>query len=171
MSERVSGLSDDHAAHARHLMILQANLMVRNRGRVEYSQGADRMVGIRRHLSVIRGEYPPTCDCSSTSYWMHYDAVHRPYGVRDLLVPEGKDWDPNRTIYTGTMYRHGKAVIHDASLKIGDLIYYGDQGGGVPEHVALYIGGGRVFSHGSMAGPFISPLDYRNDRRMSRRYI
>lgn len=170
MSQRVSGLSDDHAAHARHLMILQANLMVRNKWSVSYSQKADRMVGVRSRLSIVRGQYPRTCDCSSTAYWMHWDAVHRPYGTRDLLVV-GPDWNPNKTIYTGTMYHNGKAVIHDANLKIGDLIFYGYQGGGIPEHVAVYIGGGKVFSHGSSAGPYILDLDYRSDRRMSRRFI
>lgn len=170
MSDRISGLSDDHAAHSRHLIILQANLMVRNKTAVHYSQEYNRMEGIRQQLSVIRGQYPKHADCSSTAYWMHWDAVHRPYGVRDLLVA-GPDWNPNKTIYTGTQYRSGKGVLHDENLKIGDLIFYGDQGGGIPEHVAVYVGGGMVFSHGSEGGPYILNMDYRSDRRMSRRFI
>ena len=170
MTERISGLSDEHASHARHLMVLQANLMVRNKTSVHYSQRYDRMEALRNHKSVVRGQYPVTADCSSTAYWMHWDACHRPYNLRDLLV-DGPDWNPNKTIYTGTMYRNGKGVVHDENLKIGDLIFYGDQGGGIPEHVAVYIGGGKVFSHGSEGGPYILDLDYRNDRRMSRRFI
>src|SRR5881275_997788 len=167
---RVSGLSDDHAAHARSLIIKQAHLMVAHKNEITYSQGADRMVGIRQHLTVTKGQFPKTCDCSSTAYWMLWDALHRPYGVRDVVTGHN-DWDPNRTIYTGTEFNHGKAVVHDSNLKIGDLVFYGDQGGGVPEHVSVYIGGGYVFSHGSMGGPYILKLDYRGDRRMAKRFI
>jgi hypothetical protein len=166
MGERVSGLSDEHAAHARHLIIMQANLMVRNRDRIHYSQGPNRNVGIRQHLSIVRGQYPTTCDCSSTAYWQLWDAMARPYGTRDLVAHN--HW---LTCYTGSMYKNGKAVVHDANLKVGDLIFYGVQGGGVPEHVATYIGGGKVFSHGGEFGPVLASLDYRSDRRMSRRYI
>ena len=166
MGSRVSGLSDDHAAHARHLIILQANLMVRNKFKIVYSQNPDRNMGIRNHLSVVRGQFPTRCDCSSTTYWMMWDAMHRPYGTRDVVADN--HWI---TCYTGSMYKHGKAVVHDKNLKVGDGIFYGDQGGGIPEHVAVYVGGYRVFSHGSMGGPYFEGLDYRPDRRMSRRYI
>ena len=170
MSERVSGLSDEHAAHARHIIVQAAKIMVRHKMEIHYSQKADRQVGVRQKLSILEGDFPKTCDCSSTAWWMLWDAMHRPYGVRDLVC-RTVDWDPNSVVYTGSMYRHGKAVIHDENLKIGDLIFYGDQGGGIPKHVAVYVGGGKVFSHGSEGGPYILDLDYRNDRRMSRRYI
>jgi hypothetical protein len=170
VSQRVSGLSDDHAAHARHLIILQAKVMVRHKDEITYSQKADRQVGVRQKLSILQGEFPRTCDCSSTSWWMLWDAMHRPYGVRDLVC-HTVDWDPNGVVYTGTMYTHGKPVVHDENLKVGDLIFYGDQGGGIPEHVAVSVGGKKVFSHGSLGGPYILDLDYRSDRRMSRRFI
>lgn len=169
MSERVSGLSDEHAQHSRALILKAAHVMVTHKDEIDYSQRADRMVGVREKLTITKGQFPKTCDCSSTAYWMLWDALARPYGVRDLVCHVG--WNPNGTIYTGTQFRNGKAVVHDINLKIGDLIFYGDQGGGIPEHVAVYIGGGMVFSHGSMGGPYILVLDYRNDRRMSRRYI
>src|ERR1700752_518069 len=169
MTKRVSGLSDEHAAHARKLIVKQASMMVAHKDQVAYSQGGNRMVGVRRKLSIVKGKYPHTCDCSSTAYWMHFDAVHRPFGIRDLLCHAGGN--PNATIYTGTMYRNGKPVQHDSNLKIGDLIFYGDPGGGIPEHVAVYIGGGKVFSHGSMGGPYILNMYYRPDRRMAKRYI
>jgi NlpC/P60 family len=165
-SKRVSGLSDDHAKHARKLIVKAAHLMVANKGRVHYSQRADRWVGIDRRLTVTKGQYPTTCDCSSTATWMLWDAIHRTYNVRDLV--NGALWKAG---YTGTQYKRGKAVVHDKNLKVGDLIFYGTQGGGIPQHVCVYVGGGKVFSHGSEAGPFILNLDYRRDRRMSRRYI
>lgn len=166
MSNRVSGLSDDHAAHARSLIIKAAHTMVSHKSEIHYSQGGNRWEGIANRLTITKGQYPKHCDCSSTTTWMLWDALARPYGVRDLV--NHTNW---RAGYTGTQYRSGKAVVHDKNLKIGDLIFYGTQGGGVPEHVAIYVGGGKVFSHGSEGGPYILPLDYRPDRRMSRRYI
>jgi NlpC/P60 family len=167
VSARVSGLSDDHAAHARSLIARAARVMVQHKNEISYSQRLDRMVGIRNELTITKGEFPRTCDCSSTAKWMLWDAMARPYEVRDLVSHQnwvGGGW-------TGNMYMNGKRVVHDANLKVGDLIYYGNQGGGVPEHVAVYIGGGMVFSHGSQGGPYLLSMDYRSDRRLTRRYI
>lgn len=165
-SRRVSGLSDDHAAHARKIIIKSAYALMRNKSAVHYTQSARRWEGINRRLSIVRGQIPLYGDCSSTATWMLWDAMGRPYGVRDLV--NGANW---RAGYTGTQYTRGKRVVHDKNLKVGDLIFYGNQGGGIPQHVCVYVGGGKVFSHGSEAGPFILNLDYRSDRRMSRRYI
>lgn len=171
MSSRVSGLSDEHAAHVRDLILKQAAYGVKHKDEIDYSQGGNRQVGVRSKLTITKSQFPHTCDCSSTVWWMLFDAMHRPYGIRDLVCHVG--WNPDGTVYTGTMYRNGKRVVHDSNLKIGDLIFYGDQGGGIPEHVAIYIGGGYVFSHGSMGGPYILKLDYRDDRRRDcmRRFI
>jgi NlpC/P60 family len=166
VSARVSGLSDDHAAHARKLIVASARNMMRHTGEIHYSQQPNRWEGINKKLTVTKGQYPSHSDCSSSSTWMLWDAIHRTYGVRDLV--NGQNWQAG---YTGTMYTRGKGVVHDKNLKVGDCIFYGNQGGGIPSHVAIYIGGGRVFSHGSEGGPYILGLDYRSDRRMSRRYI
>lgn len=172
MSVRVSGLSDEHAAHARKLLLQQANTLVTHKDEIHYSQRADRQTGVRHKLTITKGQFPRTCDCSSTTWWMLWDAIHRTYNVRDLVAGTSHpEWNPDGLVFTGSMYKHGKAVLHDKNLKVGDLIFYGDQGGGVPEHVAMYIGGGMVFSHGSEGGPYILHIDYRDDRRMSRRYI
>jgi hypothetical protein len=165
-TKRVSGLNDRRAAHARQLILKAAHTMVVNKDRITYSQRADRWEGIRQGLTITKGQYPRHADCSSTHTWMMWDALHRPYNVRDLV--NGCGWVAG---YTGTMYTRGKAVRHDKNHKIGDAIFYGDQGGGIPEHVATYIGGGKVFSHGSNGGPYILDIDYRSDRRMTRRYI
>jgi hypothetical protein len=161
-----SGLSKEHRARARYIIAKACAAMVANKGQIHYSQRADRWEGIDKRLTITRGEYPTHCDCSSTATWMLWDAIHRTYAVRDLV--NHQMW---RAGYTGTMYKHGKQVQHDQNLKIGDCIFYGDQGGGIPKHVAMYVGGGKVFSHGSEAGPFILDVDYRSDRRMTRRYI
>ena len=49
------------------------------------------------------------------------------------------------------------------------MVFYGDQGGGVAEHVATYIGNGLVISHG---GPGVHKLrwNYRPVNEV-RRYI
>jgi hypothetical protein len=142
--------------------------MLAHKGQVHYSQGRDRWEGIDHHLTHLNNTFPKHCDCSSTATWLLWDAIARTYGVRDLVNHAG--WKAG---YTGTMQGGGKQVKHDSNLLIGDCVFYGDQGGGISEHVAVYIGGGKVFSHGSEGGPYILPLDYRRDRRknLNRRYI
>lgn len=166
MGDRVSGLSDAHAAHARAVILKDAKIMVARKGIIHYSQGTNRWEGITHRCTHMHGTFPRHCDCSSTATWMLWDAIARPYGVRDLV--NHANWHAG---YTGTMQHGGKAVKHKSNLKIGDCIFYGDQGGGVSEHVAIYVGGGRVFSHGSEGGPYFLPVDYRRDRRIMRRYI
>lgn len=165
----VSGLSAEHASHARGLLLLSAKTMVANKTLIHYSQGADRMEYVRNRLTIIEHQYPKHGDCSSTTYGMLWDAIHRNYGVRDLVA--GCNWNPDGLIYTGSMYKNGKRVVHDENIKVGDLIYFGDQGGGIPEHVAMAMGGRTIFSHGSEGGPYFLDLDYRGDRRMTQRYI
>lgn len=166
MAQRVSGLSDAHAAHARRVIIKNAHNMVINKNRIHYSQEADRWMGINRQLTHLRNQYPTRGDCSSTATWMLWDAMARPYGVRDLI-----NHTNYRSGYTGTMINGGKVVRHKENLKVGDCVFYGWQSPGVPEHVAIYIGGGLVFSHGSEGGPYILKVDYRPDRVAMRRYI
>lgn len=166
MITRVSGLNDQHAAHARSLISLAAKTMVQHKNEIHYSQGPDRWEGIAKKMSITRRQFPKRCDCSSTAQWMLWDAMARRYGVRDLV--SHSNWTAG---FTGSQYKNGKAVVHDSNMKIGDLIFYGDQGGGIPEHVTVYVGGGKCFSHGSEGGPYILDIDYRGDRRMTRRYI
>jgi len=166
MSGRVSGLSDQHAAHARQLIKKSTTMMVRKRDYCHYTQDARRWQGIDRKLTITRGEVPAYSDCSSSSTWILWDAIARTYGVRDLV--NGEDWKRG---YTGTQITRGKLVRHDKNIKVGDLVFYGDQGGGVPKHVAIALGGGKVFSQGSEGGPYILNIDYRPDRVAVRRYI
>lgn len=162
----VSGLSTEHRAHARKIIAQDAARCYANRGRIHYTQGGSRWQGISSRRSAIRNTYPNYADCSSLATWLLWDAMHRPYGTRDLV--NNTRWLYG---YTGSMYRRGKAVTKLSSVKIGDLVFYGNQGGGIPSHVAIAIGGGRVLSHGSESGPLILNIDYRGDRRMIRRYI
>lgn len=56
----------------------------------------------------------------------------------------------------------GKPVKR-GNLKPGDAVFYGRDYLGRPTHVAGYVGGGKVISHGSASGPLLLDIDYRSD--------
>ncbi|MEO6501136.1 MAG: NlpC/P60 family protein [Jatrophihabitantaceae bacterium] len=80
-------------------------------------------------------------------------------------VVNGQRWAAG---YTGTMLQHGRAVPA-SSAQVGDLVIYGS--GAPGQHVAVCLGNGLVFSHGSEAGPFKLALRYRSDVLSVRRYF
>jgi hypothetical protein len=65
---------------------------------------------------------------------------------------------------TGTMIRHGWLV---ANPQVGDKVFYGPGRWNIT-HVAEYIGGGLVHSHGSESGPEPHPINYRPVRQIRR---
>lgn len=170
MSVRVSGLSDAHAAEARRVVLLGCRLLLDHKEEVHYSQDAgERWEGIAHGLRIAEGDFPRHGDCSSTQSWLLWNALTHVGVHRDLV--NGLAW---RAGYTGTIVHHGKPVMDVRNAKVGDSVLYGHQKIGgiwVPEHVATYIGGGRVFSHGGEAGPFKLGVDYRPDRVAIRRHI
>lgn len=161
----VTGLSAGHRAEARRHVALGARLLLKNAAKVHYTQDADaRWEGIREHKRASSGQFPTHGDCSSTHAWLLWDALTR-LGVT-LDTVNGLAW---RSGYTGTIATHGKPVVHLANAQVGDSVLYGRAW--PYEHVATYMGGGLVFSHGSEKGPFLLPIDYRSDRAMIRRHI
>lgn len=139
-----------------------ATLGLRHAPSIHYTQGTRRWQGINQHLLSKHGDYPKYADCSSFTTWCLWNALKVTYGVRDVV--NGANW---RAGFTGTMLTHGKRVR--LGLRRGDLVIYGR---GYPgAHVAIYIGGGMVISHGSEAGPLKLPLRYRRDVLQIRRYI
>lgn len=165
MSGAVSGLSPDHRAQARRVIIQGVDLLLRNPQLVRYTQGPLRWEGIDQHLRVQRGQNPHHGDCSSTHTWLLWCALTGVKPSIDDLV-NGLHWKAG---FTGTIIHHGKPVHNIRNAKVGDAILYGP----LPncEHVATYIGGGLVFSHGGEAGPFKLHVDYRDDRTAIRRHI
>jgi len=159
---RTSGLSPKKRASARRAAVSNALLGVRHRGSIHYTQGPRRWDGIRLRRKPYKGQYPNWADCSAFVTWCLYYALRR-RGVRRDIV-NGANWNGG---FTGTLLTHGKRV-HGAPKK-GDLVIYGRGGSG--EHVAMYIGGGHVVSHGSEPGPMILPTHYRPDVMQVRRYI
>lgn len=71
--------------------------------------------------------------------------------------------------WTGAQLQRGRK-ISQAELLPGDAVFYGI--GTSMQHVALYIGGGKVLSHGGPGmGPVLVPYNYRGDIGQYRRYI
>lgn len=159
----VSGLSPQHRVEARSLAVRAAFLALRHAGAVHYTQTAKRWEGIARDLKAFKGEYPHFADCSAFATWCLWNGLDH-YGVRDTV--NGQNWKAG---YTGTMLAHGKEVRHRGNVLRGDCVIYGS--GGAGEHTAICIGGGKVISHGSEAGPFLLPIDYRRDVMQIRRYV
>lgn len=97
-------------------------------------------------------------DCSQ-----FYTKTAKAAGISD---PNGLNY--NGAGYTGTLGSHGVRVTNLASALPGDAILYGS----APsfEHVACYIGNGRVVSHGSEGGPYLLMATYRPISEI-RRYI
>lgn len=161
MSSNPSKLKPRQRRNARRLAANAALLALRNAPAVHYTQGARRWEGIDQGDKAWRGRFPNYADCSSFYTWCIWNGLSH-YGVRDVV--NGQKW---RAGYTGTMLQHGVEVDH---LIVGDAVIYGPRGS-TGRHVALYIGGGFVISHGSEGGPYKVPVNYRADIQSKRRYI
>lgn len=139
------------------LAIQAAELALAHAPAVHYTQGLRRWEGIRLELVAQHGHYPNWADCSAFYTWCWWQALR---GGPDLL--NGAAWTGG---YTGTLALHGRRV---STPMAGAAVLYGS--GWPYEHVALAIGGGMVISHGSEAGPFKLPYNYRRDVAQFRVY-
>jgi len=164
-----SGLTRAERIRARKRDVACSYTMLKHSNQMAYSQGPDRWSGIDHHLRSYKGEVPPTSDCSSSSTWKAWDATLR-YHPNDFV--NGTHW---KSGYTGTMQQHGARVKvrlvrgKPVNLLPGDRVFYGNQGGGIAEHVADYVGNGLVVSHGS-AGAHLLRWDYRPVNEVRRFY-
>lgn len=111
-----------------------------NRGQIGYAE--------YRPMAFMAALYqlPVSEDCSTLT-----TKEYKSGGAPD---PNGLDYDGAGN--TETQRAHGRLVPSIAQAKPGDLIHYDD-----PQHVAVYVGHGRVISHGSQIGPLLLPYDYR----------
>lgn len=165
MSGRVSGLSDHHAAAARRVIVTGTRHLLLHPGNLDYTQDAeDRWYAILHNFRIAEGKYIKRGDCSSTHTWLLMNALTHVGAHKDYV--NGLHY---RGGFTGTIATHGKRVRKVQNAKIGDSVLYGPAP--TYEHVATYLGGGVVFSHGSMRGPFKLGIDYRPDRGQIRRHI
>lgn len=162
MSLTYSKLDAEDRAKAREMVAQACHLMLRHPAEVHYTQEwVARWEGIAKGLRAYKGDYPRHSDCSSSATWILWQPYHH-FGLPDKI--NGTGW---KSGYTGTLSQHGKRVY--GTPKVGDLVFYG--GGWPYEHVAVSLGGRRVFSHGSEGGPYLLDIDYRADRRQVRRFI
>lgn len=159
----VSGLSSPHRKEARDILAEAAAYLLKNKNSVYYTQAARRWDPIRKGYTIGHC-LPFNGDCSSTDDWLLWLALKHRFGVRDVV--NGLNWTGG---YTGTGSQHGKTVVHDKNILVGDQFYYGP--GPTYKHVATAMGGGLCFSHGTMAGPVLTHIDYRPDRKLTKRYI
>lgn len=145
-----------------------AYLALHNADAIHYSQHLDRWAGIDQHLRSYRGQFPTTIDCSAFATWVLWDAT-RGYHAADTDFANGADW---KSGHTGTLVQHGRKLRPRERMRPLDLVFYGDEGWR-PAHVAIYVGGGKVISHGSEAGPFLLNVNYRSDVGIwaTRRYV
>ena len=131
-----------------------AGYMVSKAWNIHYTQSGLRMQGVRQRLRPCPSRYPNYEDCSSSATYLYWLA----------RWPDPNGLHYNGQGYTGTQIRHGKLV---ANPQIGDLVFYGPSTWNIT-HVAVYVGNGRVFSHGREAGPEWHPINYRPVRQIRR---
>lgn len=155
------GLNLAQRQRARKRVVAAAYTMLHNSSRCVYTQGPNRWSGITLHKRAYKGDFPLQSDCSSSSTWQLWDATRR-YSLGDFV--NGTSWKAG---YTGTMQNHGRQVT--GKKLPGDMVFYGNQGGGVAEHVATYVGNGLVISHGG-PGSHLLRWDYRSVNEV-RRYV
>jgi len=108
----------------------------KERAHEHYTEAAGpRWQGI--HDKVCPAHVPKTSDCSSTVTWIYWTLFGN---GPDFL--NGENWEAG---YTGTLTAHGHNVGTDEkNLKIGDLCFYYHP----IAHTAIYVGNGKVVSHG-----------------------
>lgn len=124
------------------------------RAKIHYTQTSKRMQGVRQKMRPVPPKLSVWEDCSSECTY------------EDWLVgwPDPNGLGYNGSGYTGTMIRHGWLV---ANPQVGDKVFYGPGRWSIT-HVAEYIGGGMVHSHGSESGPEPHPINYRPVRQIRR---
>jgi cell wall-associated NlpC family hydrolase len=90
---------------------------------------------------------------------------------RQAGLPDPNGFGYNGWGYTGTLVQYGRR-ISVTELKPGDMVFYGSPATpGGSAHVGIYIGGGKIISHGSWRGPLVTSLWYRSDLHSCRSYI
>lgn len=145
------GLNDGHQRYViRQKAVSAALVAVSHRTETTYTEGRLRWDGIAHDRRAYRRESPHQADCSSLLGWCFWDAT-RAERLGDFV--NGENWTGG---YTGTMVNHGEDVT-TVGLKPADAVFYGTNWAR-PAHTALYIGNGRVVSHGMQGDPRIYPV-------------
>lgn len=158
------GLSRAERKRAREIAVYAVMVGYRHRDEMLYTEGAARWSGIADHRLGYKDEFPRAADCSAFTTWGLWNAFEHFHIHEDHV--NGDDYLAG---YTGTQTQHGIRVRLD-SLLPGDLIFYGGTES-IPQHVAMYVGKGRVVSHGHPGGPLLLPIEIGLPIVQARRYI
>jgi peptidoglycan hydrolase-like protein with peptidoglycan-binding domain len=145
LNEAKTDLLEQQAEQQRRERVRQAcHFYYSERDDIGYSQA-------RPIPTVYHGIRPPQVprylDCSGLAITVYWVA-----GVLSYLGAQNGAGYGN----TWSLARYGVLVKPD-ELRPADLVFYGSDLG----HVAIYVGDGRVVSHGSWPGPLLLPWDYR----------
>jgi hypothetical protein len=146
-------------SNARDKIVTAAWALYNQRANGHYTQDSRRWSGIANKVCPSSGA-PPYSDCSSSTTWCYWTV----FGNGPDFI-NGANWKAG---YTGTQVSHGKEVTL-AQAKPADLVFYGKSHSDI-SHVAIYVGGGKVISHGSDPVGYYG-VDYRTDRQQIRSYI
>lgn len=142
--------ADSKEERMRNQIVAYALWGYNNRGSMHYAQ--QRPMDLLRDLKHL----PVWNDCS--------EFATKAYKYAGAPDPNGNNY--NGSGYTGTLATHGR---YASRAQPGDLVLYGPAP--TYEHVAIYIGNGRVISHGSEPGPYLLPVNYRADVGPTRSYL
>lgn len=138
--------------------------VVPHRDEIHYTQGSLRFVGVTARIKPP--DFPRFADCSSFATWCYWAASAEEAHDRAGLIPDPNGRGYDGFGYTGTLIGRG-TVVSINRLRPGDLVFYGSASArpgfpaGSPTHVAVYVGSGKVVSHGNEAGPQVLPVLYR----------
>jgi len=155
------GLSARQRVYARKRMKRAMVLSWQHRGNVHYTQRVPGRWPISTGVRSKRHQYIRNADCSGGATYIHWDATVD-HHLRDFV--NGFSWKYG---YTGSMVLHGVRIRRP--MLVGDCVFYGGSYM-LPKHVAVYIGAGKVWSHGQESGPLILPWNYRSVVQ-TRRYL
>jgi hypothetical protein len=110
-------------------------------------------IGYQQEVGYVRGldfgpppNVPSETDCSAFATWCYMSA----------RAPDPSGVNYNYIGNTRTQVSKGFPVSTVAQLRPGDLVFYNN-----PDHVAVYVGNGKVVSHGSDPGPSLATVNYR----------
>lgn len=160
---RPSPLAGKQIIVARDMAMQAAFLGVHNEPAIHYTQGPQRWSGINGNKKAWRGQFPNYADCSAFVTWCLWQGLDH-YHVRDVV--NGLNWKAG---YTGSMLEHGEVITKGHQLQRGDAVIYGPATNGT--HTAIYVGGGKVISHGSEHGPNLCSINLGLPIKSIRRYI
>jgi len=124
------------AACNRQGVVNAAWALYNERSHEVYTEDGRRWSGINSNVRPPKA--PAYSDCSSAATWCYWTVCG---GGTDFVNGEG--WKAG---YTGSMIGHGR-VVAASKMQPGDLCFYGHSYSNIA-HVAIYVGSGKVVSHG-----------------------